>query len=82
MESPGIPSQQFGLFIGQSVVCIGCETAYVPPEGPHAMLLVEPQKVAFGRLWVNYKDEGDNLRFENVAIAEKGCLRTLYNVKG
>lgn len=30
---------------------------------------------------INYKDEADNLRFENVAIAEKAELRTLYKIK-
>jgi FkbM family methyltransferase len=43
-------------------------------------ILVEPQTNEFERLKSNYKDN-DNLRFENVAIAEENGLRCLYKVK-
>ncbi|MGH2359449.1 MAG: FkbM family methyltransferase [bacterium] len=43
-------------------------------------ILVEPQKEEFERLKISYRDN-DNLRFENVAIAENGGLRALYKVK-
>ena len=43
-------------------------------------ILVEPQIKEFERLKINYRDS-DNLRFENVAIAETSGLRPLYKVK-
>jgi len=43
-------------------------------------ILVEPQRKAFERLRVNYRD-CDNLSFENVAIAEQDGLQPLYTVK-
>ena len=44
-------------------------------------ILVEPQKREFERLKVTYRDESDNLVFENVAIAEDNGLRPLYKLK-
>lgn len=44
-------------------------------------LLVEPQKKAFEQLRIAYKDQGDNLRFENAAISDKDDLRPLYKIR-
>jgi FkbM family methyltransferase len=43
-------------------------------------ILVEPQVKEFERLKINYRGS-DNLKFENVAIAETNGLRPLYKVK-
>jgi FkbM family methyltransferase len=43
-------------------------------------ILVEPQKNEFERLKINYGDS-KNLKFENVAIAERDGARPLYKVK-
>jgi FkbM family methyltransferase len=43
-------------------------------------ILVEPQKEEFERLKISYRDI-DNLRFENVAIAENSELRPLYKLR-
>ena len=44
-------------------------------------ILIEPQKIEFERLIKNYKNESDNLIFENVAIADHETTRNLYKVK-